>query len=400
MTTYVSGSRAMWLLLAAIPWSGCGGGGGGGGGEQAAPVFDSWSKTHAVALSIKGFPSFQTLSDGGTIAAISTETLIHLVRLDATGTVTNMAALPRVLQGDEFPKVRQAPNGTFLVLSPKAMKIWKLDANLAVLNEQPLSMTPTDLYPNADSGCTIVGSIANAPSELRILAPNLSQVGPTVPLDTVEDLILSPSKDGSLLVAGKKKVSSELVVYRFDPISGLSTPKSYAFEHEPMPTSAQPTGDGGHVVIGVIGAERQEGEDDMTSNRTFVIKLNSQGSEQWTKIYTWDAGIMGGSIRPLPGGGFLIGGLLASAQERFEGFVGRLDAYGLSAWMKKYREESICGIFFVDETPDGGIKTGGVAASSRDSISLWMMKLAPDGSLPADPAAVEIQPFGVGVTDR
>ncbi|MEC4050933.1 T9SS type A sorting domain-containing protein [Flavobacterium sp. SUN046] len=169
-------------------------------------------------------------------------------------------------------------------------------------------------------------------------------------------------------------------------------------------TSIENTNDGGYIVAGNsnsnIGFDKKDnsfGKDDF-----WIIKLNSQGNEEWQKTIGGSGLEKLATIKQTNDGGYIIGGSSSSQEQtsiitslnnyfKTEPCYGNLDYYviklnsqGKIEWQKTFGGEYVDEIKNIQPTSDGGYILGGYSNSpisgnkSQDNIGIgdyWIIKL-------------------------
>ncbi|MCO6499805.1 MAG: hypothetical protein J5I47_05435, partial [Vicingus serpentipes] len=110
--------------------------------------------------------------------------------------------------------------------------------------------------------------------------------------------------------------------------TGSSFQKTYTGGGEERAHSVQPTSDGGYVLVGETTSYGAGGQD------IFVMKIDVNGNQQWTKTYGTTAKDDGSSLSIIQSmdGGYLIAGHTGSGTN---GYVIKLGASGNIQWEKK-----------------------------------------------------------------
>ena len=130
----------------------------------------------------------------------------------------------------------------------------------------------------------------------------------------------------------------------------------------------------------VIGHVSEEG----TGYNLWVRQYDAAGEIGWTWVLNGDgnADEEGWSVVPLPGGDWLVGGSVATADRETDAWVGRLNADGILVWEATYDG----GESYLDTTrgvavaPNGDVVTIGYATNDRNlETDLWFQRRSPDG---------------------
>ncbi|UCH89757.1 MAG: hypothetical protein JSV49_03670 [Thermoplasmata archaeon] len=136
------------------------------------------------------------------------------------------------------------------------------------------------------------------------------------------------------------------------------------------------TSDGGFIITGIT---RLEGNDDFD---IYILKINSTGSEQWSRTFGGDEDDHGNSVKQTPEGDYIIGAQKGYLEEDFLVYTAwliKLNSSGIEIWNKTYGENA----HRIDEviiTSDGGYLIGGLYHKKDILIEFaWLMKTDSDG---------------------
>lgn len=145
------------------------------------------------------------------------------------------------------------------------------------------------------------------------------------------------------------------------------------------------TGDGGYLAVG-----QTKGPDTADSRDGWIVKLEGDGTEQWTKI-------LGGELRDdlaavieTSDGGYLAAGETSATDfDDQEGWFVKMAADGTEEWNRTYEGPEQggyqhAGFAAVTATSDGGYLAAGYAItnpiSGKDRWDGWLLKTAADGT--------------------
>lgn len=169
-----------------------------------------------------------------------------------------------------------------------------------------------------------------------------------------------PSGDGGFVFAGSTKSSGageyDVYVVKTDGDGNEIWSKTYGGESNDGGKSVCSAGDGSFIIAGYtksFGA----GEDDV-----YLIKIDGNGNEIWSKTYGGTAGDAARSVYPVTDGGFIVAGYTASSG------AGKKDAYlikvnnnGDEIWSKTFGSDRSETGHSVQQTADGGFIVAGYA---------------------------------------
>lgn len=124
--------------------------------------------------------------------------------------------------------------------------------------------------------------------------------------------------------------------------------------------------------------------------RSVVLKLRSNGSVEWSRMYGSSGNHVGLSVIQAPGGGYYFSEAFAASGSRLDLVISKLDATGTPLWSRIYRSPGatlMASIIAVDDdlilsgniTAAGGGNSRGVVFKLDESGNiLWRKKVKPD----------------------
>ena len=144
-------------------------------------------------------------------------------------------------------------------------------------------------------------------------------------------------------------------------------------------SSIKQTTDGGYIVVGAS----TQGSD--TQKKGYVVKLDSEGNEEWTKYYGFSEREYFRDIKLTSDGGYIIGGQTRSiGNGESDYYLVKIDASGNEEWYKTYGgsdRETMQGLVVL---PDGGFLMSGVSQSFTSGWSNqepWLVRTDSSGNL-------------------
>jgi len=200
--------------------------------------------------------------------------------------------------------------------------------------------------------------------------------------DEVANSIYQTS-DGGYIVAGYKSIigenTSDFLVLKLDPGGNIQWQKSYDIDHE-IANSIQQTSDGGYIVAGYTGSGAVGGSD------AFLLKLDSNGNIQWQKTYGGTGEDRANSVQQTPDGGYIVGGFTNSYWNQYDPqnktWVLRLDSNGNIQWQKTYGGCIFGGMAnSIQQTSDGGYAVAGNTDFGGGWSDVWVLKLDSNGNI-------------------
>lgn len=309
----------------------------------------------------------QQTSDGGYIVAADsaagfTSPDMHLLKTDSSGQVR----WQRVYGGpgtDRASAVRQTPDGGYLLtgymhLDSSRAVCLRLDSvgNVVWIDSGPVNAGAHDLDLTSDGGCITVGAQRGDTIYLRKL-----DVGGTVSWHRVlpgclsrwvaAKLTVQQTTDTGYVVAAEK-------VFKVDPSGVLQWTRT--FDDISVLFSIQQTVDGGYVATGIA-------PDPLVPWHTqnlLLLRLDSQGSKVWRKLFRNGAPADGRCVRQTADGGFFVVGNSDGV------FLVRTDPQGNKTWSWSNSEPVGAFASWGEPTSDGGY----VFVANE-----VLIRLAPDG---------------------
>jgi hypothetical protein len=141
--------------------------------------------------------------------------------------------------------------------------------------------------------------------------------------------------------------------------------------------------DGGYLIAGFTESIEQRYYD------ALVMKLNSDGTIAWQKIYGGDLDDFAFSITKGHNNEYIISG----GTESF--WIGSrhvwalaINSDGIPIWGKIYGGGKSDSVLSIQKTQDGGyILAGGTASFGAGKTDMWILKLTPDGNIDFNPSS-------------
>ncbi len=192
---------------------------------------------------------------------------------------------------------------------------------------------------------------------------------------------ITHTSDGGLLVVGSveflKQENYPLLVIKFSPNGSVEWVKSLG-GNEDYVHFAAPTSDGGVILIGEtksFGAGYYD---------AFVLKLSSDGSVEWAKTFGKEWGEwVSGAVQTSDGGYALAGTMWVTDVEDVAAFLLKLSSDGSLEWTKLFHPDTVEGATSIVQTSDGGYAVAGwVDTSASGEKDVFLLTLSADGSYP------------------
>ena len=203
---------------------------------------------------------------------------------------------------------------------------------------------------------------------------------------------VSSSTDGD--VTGNHG-SYDFWLLKSDANGNISWQKSLGGSNYDNGVAAEPTSDGGYILVGYSGSNDGDVSGNHGSYDGWIAKLDANRNIVWQKSlggsnfdYLW-------SIQQTSDGGYIAAGETSSNDGDVSGnhgssdaWVVRLDANGNIIWKRCYGGSNSDGANSIQQTSDGGYIVGGSSASHNGDVTsnsgsgdYWILKLDPFGNI-------------------
>lgn len=185
-------------------------------------------------------------------------------------------------------------------------------------------------------------------------------------------LYIDQTSDAGYIIIGQHQPFGDLFVTKTDERGNKTWSINYQSQQFPLYT-VQQTLDGGYVVAGAKIIENMK-------NDAWIIKLNSNGDEQWNKTYGENKDDFIYFVQQTYDGGYIAAGsmipALNSKNQKFA-WIFKTDANGNKQWEKLFGENTEDDYFtYVQETSNGGyIALGTTSSYGKGGTDLFVVKL-------------------------
>jgi hypothetical protein len=191
------------------------------------------------------------------------------------------------------------------------------------------------------------------------------------------------AKDGSYAILGHgssfSKDYNDLCLIKINEEGTVLWSKAYGLDASDYSNSIEVTSDGGFIIlaetINFIGNDK--------NSDILVIKVNSEGIIQWSKVFGGNGTDYAYSIQQTKEGGFVIGGETNSyGVGEWDYYMLKLKADGAVEWSKTYGESGIDFGRYAQQTPDGGYIIGGNTVNYKaDGFDVCLIKVNSTGEI-------------------
>lgn len=154
--------------------------------------------------------------------------------------------------------------------------------------------------------------------------------------------------------------------------------KQYGTALQDTPTFIQSTSDGGYILSGytkgIVGGGSSFGTFD-----GWLLKLSSDGSEQWSKQYGTTGEDILRQVRETTDGGFVATGYFSSTYGSNDGWILKTDSNGVQEWSKWYGNAQYEFLSSIEQTNDGGYVAAGQSYQGSQYDG-WLLKVDETGT--------------------
>ncbi|MFC2167706.1 CFI-box-CTERM domain-containing protein [Acidobacteriota bacterium] len=186
--------------------------------------------------------------------------------------------------------------------------------------------------------------------------------------------ILLQTNDGTYIIVGENwiSLSRDIVILKVSVDGAVEWTKTYGeSSFDDQAYSIQQTNEGGYIIAGQTNSFG-EGEYDI-----WILKLASDGTNEWQKTYGGSEGEYAYSIQKTNDGGYIIAGATQSFGAGNSDFlILKLSHNGTIEWQKTYGGSLSEVAYSIQQTFDGGYVVAGTTMSfGAGNVDLWILKL-------------------------
>ena len=197
-------------------------------------------------------------------------------------------------------------------------------------------------------------------------------------------LSVQQTMDGGYIVGGNSTVetcadcwSNDFLLIKTDSHGEEEWTKTFGGDDEDKGLSVQQTTDGGYIITGITYSF---GNGDMD---IWLIKVDSQGEKEWDKTFGGSSEDQGTCVQQTIDGGYIIAGSKEGRDGWADAWLIKTDSQGEEEWNRIFDSSDgayIASGKFVQQTIDGGyIITGGQYYSGFRGWDIWIIKTDSQG---------------------
>jgi hypothetical protein len=192
------------------------------------------------------------------------------------------------------------------------------------------------------------------------------------------------TSDGGYIIAGYihsyNPVSINVYLLKTDPNGNSQWAKTFGGISWDHGFSARQTSDGGYIIAGETRSYGAGYGD------VYLAKTDPNGNKQWQNTFGGSELDGAYSVQQTLDGGYIIAGKTDSFGAGWDDvYLVKTDPNGDSQWQKTVGGSNREVVYSVQQTADGGyVITGYTYSYSTSGNDVYLIKLCPDGTLPAD----------------
>lgn len=361
---------------------------------------DTWAKTYGGESS-ESISDIRQTSDGGYIIAGQTGSFgasiydAWLLKLNKNGNVQWQKSYSNS-SVDDLRSIQETADGGYIAAGQTwfvkggDVNAWvlKLDAQGNIIWQKIYDgLSAYCIQQTADGGYIVVGEISGDGWVLKLdSAGNVEWQKSLGSSGSDSFLAVQQTHDAGFILLGSSNSfqGGQWVtwVVKLDGVGNTLWQKTYGtFYTNPYSISA--AADGGYVVAGMVTLPETVAPN---AADFWIVKLTSDGSVEWQRIYNFAEYDRIYRVRPANGGGYIaVGEVFFSGQSTSNIWVAELDSAGTIRWQQSYGGSSYEWANSIQQTVDGGFIVGGITWTfgfGPAGGDVLVMKLDTSGNIP------------------
>ena len=283
---------------------------------------------------------------------------------------------------DNTVSIIETENGEFVLVN--GGNLLKLDSEGNLSWSVGLQGTGKSVIQSNNGGFTVVGNMRGNSGKINMMIEKFDSAGnllwQTIRDDRDDEIgyDLQQNSDGRYFSIGYyhryHSFSSSVLAMQFSDTGRILSRKLYSGGYVDWGESISQTSDGGYIVTGILGRDRN----------MFLMKLDSQGDSLWLKTYGNGTNSGMDAIENSSNEFLAVGSAYSSETSSTDLLIVKTDSEGDTLWTKLFGGEERETGYGVIESPVGGyivVGDTGVGPHHEGGGDLWLMKIDEDGEL-------------------
>ncbi len=179
--------------------------------------------------------------------------------------------------------------------------------------------------------------------------------------------------DGNYVIGGASTSfttgANDFYLVKVDPQGAVLWSKSYGTTADELSYYMNICSDGGFVLSGLTG--------NFPNRNVYVVRTDSDGNLQWSTSVGGAGDDFGWYVLEANDGGYIITGATdVFSSGDYDGYLVKLNSAGALQWTKVYTGTGADFLYAIQKTNDGGyIVTGEISSTSSGNTDMWLLKL-------------------------